>query len=220
MSTRTISVDDRLYDYILRVSVREPDVLRRLREETAPMQGAGMQISPEQGQFLRFLVEALGVKKSIEIGVFTGYSSTSMALAMPPDGRIVACDVNDEWTSMARRYWREAGVEGRIDLRLGPAVETLDRLLADGAAGTFDFAFVDADKENMDGYYERCLQLVRRGGIVAFDNVLWNGSVADPDNHKDSTNAIRALNEKLHGDERVSITLVPIGDGLTLARRR
>jgi caffeoyl-CoA O-methyltransferase len=220
MSTRTISVDDRLYDYILKVSVREPDVLRRLREETAPLQGAGMQISPEQGQFLRFLIEALGVRTAIEIGVFTGYSSTCIALAMPAEGRLIACDVNESWTSMARRYWREAGVEGRIELRLAEALTTLDRLLADGGGGTFDFAFVDADKENMDGYYERCLRLLRPGGIVAFDNVLWNGSVADPDNHKDSTTAIRALNQKLYGDERVSITLVPIGDGLTLARKR
>jgi caffeoyl-CoA O-methyltransferase len=202
------------------VSVREPDVLRRLREETAPLQGAGMQISPEQGQFLRFLIEALGVRTAIEIGVFTGYSSTCIALAMPAEGRLIACDVNESWTSMARRYWREAGVEGRIELRLAEALTTLDRLLADGGGGTFDFAFVDADKENMDGYYERCLRLLRPGGIVAFDNVLWNGSVADPDNHKDSTTAIRALNQKLYGDERVSITLVPIGDGLTLARKR
>jgi caffeoyl-CoA O-methyltransferase len=139
---------------------------------------------------------------------------------MPSDGRLIACDVNEEWTSMARRYWKEAGVEGRIDLRLAEALQTLDGLLAEGAAGSFDFAFVDADKENMDGYYERCLKLLRPGGIVAFDNVLWNGSVADPDNRKDSTVAIRALNQKLFGDERVSITLVPIGDGLTLARKR
>lgn len=220
MSTRTIAVDDRLYDYILKVSLREPDFLRRLRAETAPMQGAGMQISPEQGQFLRFLVEILGVRRAIEIGVFTGYSSTSIALAMPADGRLVACDVNESWTSMARRYWKEAGVEDRIELRLGEAIGTLDGLLANGARASFDFAFVDADKENMVGYYERCLELLRPGGVVAFDNVLWSGRVADPSDGSESTAAIRALNDKLSTDERVSLTLVPIGDGLTLARKR
>jgi len=220
MSTRTISVDDRLYEYILRVSLREPDVLRRLRAETAPMQGAGMQISPEQGQFLRFFAEVMGVRRAIEIGVFTGYSSTSIALAMPSDGNLIACDVNESWTAVARRYWKDAGVDGRIDLRIGEALATLDGLIAEGRAGIFDFAFVDADKENMDGYYERCLKLLRQGGVVAFDNVLWNGSVADPENKSDSTLAIRALNEKLGRDERVTMTLVPIGDGLTLARKR
>jgi predicted O-methyltransferase YrrM len=220
MSTRTISVDDRLYEYILRVSLREPEVLRRLREETAKMPGAGMQLSPEQGQLMRFLVEALGVRKAVEVGVFTGYSSTCIALGMPPDGRLVACDVNEDWTAIARRCWREAGVEGRIELRIGEAIRTLDALLADGGAGAFDFAFVDADKENMDGYYERCLRLLRAGGIVAFDNVLWAGRVADPSDRSDSTAAIRALNDKLHADERVFLTLIPIGDGLTLARKR
>ena len=220
MSTRTIPVDDRLYEYILRVSLRESDVLRRLRAETAPLQGAGMQISPEQGQFLRFFVEILGVRRAIEIGVFTGYSSTSIALAMPADGRLIACDVSESWTAMARRYWKEAGVDGRIDLRLAEAIGTLDGLLAEGRAGSFDFAFVDADKENMEGYYERCLELLRPGGVVAFDNVLWGGRVADPEDKSESTAAIRALNQKLCTDERVSITLIPIGDGLTLARKR
>lgn len=220
MSTRTISVDDRLYEYILRVSLREPEVLRRLREETAKMPGAGMQLSPEQGQLMRFLAEALGVRKAIEVGVFTGYSSTCLALGMPPDGKLVACDVNEDWTAIARRCWREAGVEGRIELRIGEAIGTLDAILADGGAGAFDFAFVDADKENMDGYYERCLKLLRPGGIVAFDNVLWAGRVADPSDKSESTGAIRRLNDKLHADERVFLTLIPIGDGLTLARKR
>src|SRR5262245_15702587 len=155
MSTRTITIDDRLYEYILGVSLREPDYLRRLRAETAKMPGAGMQLSPEQGQLLRFLTEALGVRKAVEVGVFTGYSSTSMALGMPAEGRLVACDVNEEWTNIARRVWREAGVEARIELRLGEAIATLDGLLGAGEAGSFDFAFIDADKENMDGYYER-----------------------------------------------------------------
>ena len=169
---------------------------------------------------MRFLVEALGVRRAVEIGVFTGYSSTCIALGMPPDGRLIACDVNEDWTAIARRCWREAGVEGRIELRIGEAIRTLDAILADGGAGAFDFAFVDADKENMDGYYERCLNLLRPGGIVAFDNVLWAGRVADPSDQSHSTGAIRALNEKLHADERVFLTLIPIGDGLTLARKR
>ncbi len=220
MSTRTISIDDRLHGYLLSVSVREPEVLRRLRDETARLPESGMQISPEQGQFMRLLVEALGVRRALEVGVFTGYSSTSVALAMPADGRLVACDVSEEWTRIARRYWRDAGVADRIELRLGPALDTLRALRDGGAAGTFDFAFVDADKENYLGYYEACLELVRPGGILAFDNVLWGGRVADPANTSETTKMIRSLNERLSKDERVSISLVPIGDGLMLARRR
>jgi caffeoyl-CoA O-methyltransferase len=220
VSTRTISIDDRLHGYLLSVSVREPEVLRRLRDETARLPESGMQISPEQGQFMRLLVEALGVRRALEVGVFTGYSSTSVALAMPADGRLVACDVSEEWTRIARRYWRDAGVADRIELRLGPALDTLRALRDGGAAGTFDFAFVDADKENYLGYYEACLELVRPGGILAFDNVLWGGRVADPANTSETTKMIRSLNERLSKDERVSISLVPIGDGLMLARRR
>ena len=179
-----------------------------------------MQIAPEQGQFMALLVELIGAKRTLEVGVFTGYSSLCVALALPPGGRIVACDSSEEWTAVARRYWREAGVDGKIDLRLGPAVETLDSLLAAGEAGRFDFAFIDADKTEYADYYERILELLRPGGLVAVDNVLWSGSVADPAKSDDDTVAIRAFNEKLLGDERVSLSLVPIADGLTLARKR
>ena len=220
MSVRTIDLDARLYDYLLAVSVREPRVLAELREETARLPSAGMQISPEQGQLLRLLVELLGARRCLEVGVFTGYSSTCTALALPEDGTLIACDVSAEYTDVARRYWRRAGVERRIDLRLGPALDTLDALIASGQASSFDFAFVDADKESYLGYYERCLRLLRPGGLLAIDNVLWGGSVADPTNTTASTLAIRALNEQLRADERVSISLVPIGDGLFLARKR
>jgi caffeoyl-CoA O-methyltransferase len=213
-------MDDRLYDYMLRVSLREPDVMRRLREETAKLPEHGMQVSPEQGQFMTFLVGALGVKNALEIGTFTGYSSLAVASALPDDGKLVACDVSDEWTGMARRYWREAKIESRIELRLGPAVDTLDQLLAEGKKDFFDFAFVDADKGNYTEYYERCLLLVRKGGIIAFDNVLWSGRVADPSDTSGSTRALRALNDRIAKDERVAVTLLPIGDGLTLTRKR
>lgn len=220
MSVRTIDLDAKLYDYLLAVSVREPRVLAELREETARLPSAGMQISPEQGQLLRLLVELIGARRCLEVGVFTGYSSTCTALAMPEGGTLIACDVSAEYTDVARRYWRRAGVEQRIDLRLGPALGTLDALIAAGQAASFDFAFVDADKESYLDYYERCLTLLRPGGLLAIDNVLWGGSVADPSNTTASTVAIRALNEHMRGDERVSISLVPIGDGLFLARKR
>lgn len=220
MSARTLTIDEKLYDYLLAVSVREPRVLADLREETARLPEAGMQISPEQGQLMRLLVELLGARRCLEVGVFTGYSSTSVALSLPPDGTLVACDVSEEFTSVARRYWREAGVEDRIELRLGPALSTLDQLLAAGQAGSFDFAFVDADKENYLAYYERCLALLRRGGLLAVDNVLWGGSVANPDDQRPSTAAIRSFNDHIARDERVSISLVPIGDGLSLVRKR
>ncbi len=220
MSTRTIPMDDRLYDYLLRVSLRESDVMRRLREETAKMPEAGMQVSPEQAQFMAFLVETLGVRAALEVGVFTGYSSLAVASALPEGGKLVACDVSDEWTRIARRYWREGRVDDRIELRLGPGVETLDALSREGKNGTFDFAFVDADKESYVDYYERCLGLVRTGGVLAFDNVLWSGRVADPADHSASTRAIRRLNEHVGRDSRVTVTLLPIGDGLTLARKR
>jgi predicted O-methyltransferase YrrM len=220
MSARTLSLDSRLYDYLVAVSVREPRVLASLRDETAKLPRADMQISPEQGQFMRLLIELIGARRCIEVGVFTGYSALCVALSLPPDGELVACDVNAEYTDIARRFWREAGVDERIELRLAPALETLDALLAAGQAGSFDFAFVDADKESYLAYYERCLTLLRPGGLLAIDNVLWGGSVADASNTSVATQAIRALNERIRGDERVSVSLVPIGDGLFLVRKR
>ena len=220
MSAQTIGLDKQLYDYLLNTSIREPEILRKLRQETANHPYARMQISPEQGQFMRLLIQLLGAKKTLEVGVFTGYSSLSVALALPADGKIIACDVSEEFTAIARRYWQQAGVADKIDLRLAPAVVTLDALLADGQAATFDFAFIDADKENYDAYYERALQLVRPGGLIAIDNVLWSGRVANSQIQDESTQAIRTLNQKLHNDERVTLSLVPIGDGLTLALKR
>jgi caffeoyl-CoA O-methyltransferase len=220
MSRKTLAMTDALHDYLLARALREPDLLRRLREETAGLPNAGMQLSPEQGQFMALLVEILGATRTLEVGVFTGYSSLRVALALPPTGRVVACDVNEEWTAIARRYWAEAGVADKIDLRLAPALQTLDRLLDDGRADAFDFAFIDADKSNYAGYYERALRLVRPGGLILLDNTLWGGRVADPADQGEDTLAIRALNERLHRDERVTLSLLPIGDGLTLARRR
>jgi caffeoyl-CoA O-methyltransferase len=220
MSKRSISLTDSLYDYLLSVSLREPDLLLKLREETAADPAANMQISPEQGQFMGLLARLMGARRCLEIGVFTGYSSLAIARALPEDGRIVACDISEKWTSVARRYWAAAGVAHKIDLRLATAMETLDRLLADGEAGTFDFAFIDADKENYVGYYERALQLLRSGGLVVADNTLWSGRVADPENAEADTVALRHFNELLHGDSRVDLSLVPIGDGLSLARKR
>jgi len=220
MSKRSISLTDSLYDYLLSVSLREPDLLLKLREETAADPAANMQISPEQGQFMGLLARLMGARRCLEIGVFTGYSSLAIALALPDDGRIVACDVSEKWTSVARRYWAAAGVAHKIDLRLATAMDTLDRLIAAGEAGTFDFAFIDADKENYVGYYERALQLLRPGGLVVADNTLWSGRVADPENAEADTVALRHFNELLHGDSRVDLSLVPIGDGLSLARKR
>ena len=220
MSRQTLNLTDRLYDYLLGVSLREPPLLARLRDETAKVPMAVMQISPEQGQFMALLVELIGARRTLEVGTFTGYSALAVALALPPEGRVITCDINEEMTAIARRYWTEAGVAGKIDLRLAPAVDTLDGLLADGQAGQFDFAFIDADKTNYLAYYERTLGLLRSGGLIAVDNVLWNGAVADPKRQDDDTSAIRAFNEALHADERVSLSLLPIGDGLTLARKR
>jgi caffeoyl-CoA O-methyltransferase len=220
VSNRTIAITDALYDYMLKVSLREPALLRRLRKETADLPQARMQISPEQGQFLAFLVHAIDARQVLEIGTFTGYSTLCMALALGIGGRIVACDVSDEWTRIARRYWTEAEVADRIDLRLAPAIETLDRLIADGGEGQFDFAFIDADKENYAYYFERSLRLLRPGGVIAVDNVLWGGSVIDPAKKDVDTMAIRSFNFARHEDQRIDISLVPIGDGLTLARKR
>jgi predicted O-methyltransferase YrrM len=220
MSTAQTAVAEDLTKYIQSVTLREPEILRRLREETAKLPNARMQISAEQGQFMGLLMRLIGAKRTLEVGVFTGYSSTVVALALPEDGRIIACDVSEEYTSMARRYWREAGVAHKIDLRLAPAAKTLDALLAEGKSGYFDFAFIDADKENYDRYYEQALQLLRPGGLIGIDNVLWHGKVLDDSVQDDDTRAIRALNQKLHYDERVELSLLPIGDGLTLALKR
>ena len=220
MSNRTIGVSDALAAYVVEVGTREPDVLTRLREETAAIPQHGMQVAPEEGAFLAMLVELTGARRCIEVGTFTGYSSTAVALALPEDGRLVCCDVSEEWTSVARRYWAEAGVAGKVDLRIGPAADTLDGLHADGEEATYDFAFVDADKAGYDGYYERLLRLVRPGGLIALDNTLWSGKVIEPDSDDKDTRAIRALNAKLAVDDRVSLSLVPIADGVTLARRR
>jgi len=220
MSRRSIEMTDALYAYLLENSLRETDILRRLREETAGLPGAGMQIAPEQGQFMALLAELIGARHCLEIGTFTGYSALAVALALPPDGRLIACDVNEKTTAVARRYWQEAGVAGKIDLRLAPALETLDALLADGAAGRFDFAFIDADKSNYEAYYERCLELLRDGGLIAVDNVLWGGAVTNPAPGDSDTRAIRALNAKIASDQRVSCSMLPLGDGLTLVRKR
>jgi len=220
MTRRTNHLPDALYHYLLDVSRPEPAVLRRLRDETALLPESNMQIGPEQGQLLAFLVELTGARTALEVGTFTGYSALWVALALPEDGRLVACDVSEEWTAMARRYWHEAGVEHKIDLRIGPAHQSLDTLVASGFSGTFDFAFIDADKEGYDGYFEAALRLVRPGGLIAIDNVLWEGKVADQTVTDASTTSIRALNLKLRDDPRISLSLVPVADGLTLARKR
>jgi O-methyltransferase len=220
LSNRTIVLQEPVYRYLLEHSLRETPVLRRLREATMTHAWARMQIAPEQGQFLALLVELSGARRGLEIGTYTGYSALWLASALPPDGQLVCCDINAEWTAVGVSFWEEAGVRGRIDLRLAPALETLDRLLVEEGEGGFDLAFVDADKENYLAYYERCLRLVRRGGLILFDNTLWGGAVADPEQQDAETVAIRQLNQRLHQDARISLSLVPIGDGLTLARRR
>jgi predicted O-methyltransferase YrrM len=220
MSNKTIGLSDELAAYVVRVGAREPDVLARLREETAALPQHRMQISPEEGAFLAMLAELTGARRCIEVGTFTGYSSTAVALVLPEDGLLVCCDVSEEWTSVAQRYWAEAGVAGKIDLRIAPAAETLDRLLAEGEEATYDFAFVDADKSGYDTYYELLLRLVRPGGLIAIDNTLWSGHVLDEDSDDEDTQAIQALNAKLANDERISLCLLPVADGVTLARRR
>jgi caffeoyl-CoA O-methyltransferase len=218
--SRQLNLDERLYRYLVEHSVREPQVLRELREETAKLPMAGMQIGPDQGQFMALLVKLMGAKRCLEIGVFTGYSSLSVALALPSDGKIIACDVSEEWTAIARRYWEKAGVAHKIDLRLGQALATLDALRSRDGEGSFDFAFIDADKGNYLAYYERCLTLLRRGGLIAVDNTLWSGDVANPDNQKSDTVSLRRFNEALHRDERIDLAMLPVGDGLTLALKR
>ncbi|HJV70973.1 class I SAM-dependent methyltransferase [Ideonella sp.] len=219
MTSRTLPIDDRLYRYVLAHSVREHPELAALREATRDHPHAGMQIGPDQGQFMALLVRLLAAKRTIEIGTFTGYSALAVALALPDGGHLLACDISDEYTRVGRPFWRRAGVEHKIELVLAPARQTLDARLAAGEAGTYDFAFIDADKAGYDAYYERCLQLMRPGGVIAFDNTLWGGAVAAPAQDAD-TAALQALNDKLHGDERIDLSLLTVGDGLTLARKR
>lgn len=220
MSTTTLNLTPELRTYLLEKSLREPEVLTKLRLQTMKMSTSGMQISPEQGQFMRLLVELMQAKKALEIGVFTGYSSLSVALGLPAEGKLIACDVNVEWTKLAKQFWERAGVADKIELRLAPALETLAQLIAQGEGGTFDFIFIDADKKNYLTYYEKCLSLLRVGGLVVIDNVLWDGAVADPTKQDENTLAIRQLNDMLYRDERVTLSLLPVGDGLTLARKR
>ena len=221
MSSHTIELTDALHDYLLRVGTRESAVAKELRAETRSATRAHpMQISPEQGAFMALLVRLLGVKRAIEVGTFTGYSALVVAEALPDDGRLIACDVSEEWTAVGRPFWERAGVQQKIDMRLAPAAETLDGLLAAGDAGAFDFAFIDADKANYDTYYERCLALLRTGGVVGIDNVLWGGRVANEKADDADTRAIRALNAKVRDDSRVDVAMLPIGDGLTLAVKR
>lgn len=217
MSNKTFTLSDTLYRYLVENSVREPEILRKLREETAADPMSRMQIGPEQGQFMQLLIRMIGARRCLEVGVFTGYSSLAVALALPADGSILACDVSEEWTRIARKYWAAAGVADRIELRLAPALETLDGLVRAGASGSFDFAFIDADKANYQAYFERALTLLRAGGLIAVDNTLWQGAVADPKVRDEDTEAIRTFNRRLKEDQRVFPSMLPIGDGLSLA---
>jgi caffeoyl-CoA O-methyltransferase len=219
MANRRTAIDDSLYDYVVAHGVREHPAQTGLREATRGQPHAGMQIGPDQAQFLAMLARIGGFRRAIEVGVFTGYSALSVALALPHDGHLLACDVSEAYTAVGRPFWAAAGVAHKIDLRLAPAVDTLDAQLAAGAADSYDFAFIDADKSSYDAYYERCLRLLRRGGLIAIDNVLWGGSVARPADDAD-TRALQALNDKIHADERVDVVMLPIGDGVTLARKR
>jgi predicted O-methyltransferase YrrM len=222
MTSHSIGLSDTVQDYLIANSVRETPLQRQLRDETASALGgaASMQIAPEQGQFMALMARLIGARLTLEIGTFTGYSALAVAQALPSDGRLVACDINADWTAIGRRYWAEAGVADRIDLRLGPAIETLAALRTSADAGKFDLAFIDADKTNYGRYFEDCLALLRPGGLIMIDNVLWGGSVADTSNSDADTAAIRQLNAALHTDQRIDLSLVPIGDGLTLARKR
>lgn len=217
---RPTPITDSVYEYVLSVGMREPEILRELREETGRLENGEFQIAPEQGPFLATLIQILGAKNGIEIGTFTGYSALWVAAAMPPDGNLICCDVSEEYTAIARKYWDKSGLAPKIDLRLGPALETIDSLLTGGWAGIMDYAFIDADKANYDAYYEACLQLVRPGGLIAIDNTLWDGKVADENVNDADTLAIRALNLKLKSDERVWLSFLPFADGLTLALKR
>ena len=216
MSNRTLSIDDRIYDYLCDVSVNEPELLRQLREETAQIEYSVMQISPEQGQFMSLLIKMMRVERALEIGTFTGYSSICVASAMPENGKLICCDISPQWTAMAEKYWALAGLENKIELFTQPAEKTLQTLLDEGAAKTFDFIFIDADKQNYIMYYEMALKLLKKGGLMAIDNTLWSGAVADPENMEPGTRAIRRFNEMVKLDKRVSQSLLTIGDGLTL----
>jgi predicted O-methyltransferase YrrM len=220
MASRTEFISEKITEYIVAHSLRDSPLLAELRAETAKIPEAGMQIPAEQGQFLALLVNAIGARRCIEIGTFTGYSALCVALALPADGKLLCCDVSDEWTRVGKPYWERAGVAGKIELVIAPATATLDARLARGEAGGWDFAFIDADKPNYINYYERCLKLLRTGGLIVFDNTLWSGAVADDSDQADSTVALRQLNDKLHLDERVSVSLLSIGDGVTLALKR
>ena len=221
MSNRTLSLDDRLYQYLLDVSVDESDLLRELREETAAsVEFSVMQISPEQGQFMTLLMRLIGAGRAIELGTYTGYSSICIASGLPEDGELICCDITEQWTDVAKRYWRRAGLENKISLHLRPALETLQALLDDARDGEFDFVFIDADKQNYVAYYELSLKLLRQGGLIAIDNTLWSGDVADPANQEPGTRAIRRMNEMLKHDDRVDKCMLPLGDGLSLARKR
>lgn len=217
MSSSTWTLSPVIYDYLLQHSLREPEVLLQLRQETAGLPGAVMQISPEQGQFMALLIQLCQAKKTLEVGTFTGYSALVVALALPATGKVVTCDIDAKVTEIAQRYWQQAGVAERIELHIGPAMDTLDQLIANDEAESFDFAFIDADKNHYLDYYERSLRLLRPGGLLAIDNVLWSGGVADATNQESSTRAIRALNERVYHDSRVTISMLPISDGLTLA---
>jgi len=220
MGKQTLNLNDNLYQYLLSVSLKETPVQKALREETDKLEWSNMQISSDQGQFMALLVKLINARKVIEVGTFTGYSALTLAQALPDDGAIIACDINEEWTNIGKRYWSEAGVAHKIDLRLAPALDTLNSLLQDGQSESYDFSFIDADKQSQLQYYELCLKLTRVGGLIAIDNVLWGGSVADLENQKQDTVAIRQFNEFVFKDDRVEISLVPIGDGLTLARKK
>jgi len=220
MTKKSLGLTDKDYEYLLSVSLREPEILQRLREETSKQPSANMQIAADQGQFMAFLVKLLNAKKLLEIGVFTGYSSLCLAMAIPEDGTLIACDINPETTSIAKKYWQEAAIAYKIELRLSPALETMDALISNGENDTFDFIFIDADKINYRLYYEQGLKLIRSGGIIAIDNVLWGGKVSDPDINDEDTNAIRDLNKFLSKDDRIELTMLSIADGLTLAKKR
>jgi predicted O-methyltransferase YrrM len=220
MANRSIELNESTYNYLLSVSLKEPQVLQELRRETATLSNAVMQIAPEQGQFMSLLVKLLNVRKALEVGVFTGYSSLCVALALPEDGKLIACDVSDEYTSMACRYWEKAGVAEKIDLHIAPALDTLDKLIAMGESNSFDFAFIDADKSNYPHYYDRILELLRPQGLILVDNVLWSGKVANTEIKDNRTQQIRNFNEKLYRDDRIDLSLLPIADGLTLAMKK
>jgi predicted O-methyltransferase YrrM len=219
MTLRTVQVDERIYEYLLGTSLREHPAQAALREATRMHPHAGMQISPDQGQLMALLVKLLGARRTIEVGTFTGYSALTVALALPEDGRVLACDISDEYTRIGRPFWRQAGIEHKIELVLAPALQTLDARLAAGDAGLYDFAFLDADKANYDAYFEVCLKLIHAGGLIALDNTLWSGAVARPAKDAD-TAALQALNTKLHHDQRIDLALLTVGDGLTLVRKR